>query len=146
MNTYLELKEKQQKEVNDFPMVFAFSNKQFDEGMQKLGLKPEETDKIYSIGGGGYIRKTDSKALSEMSERHKKEMDEAIKNDKTGDNFIFDMFNYELGNHEYTYTWDITDTINSLGLTIEEINNNKRLLHGLNKARNAQKEWNENNN
>jgi hypothetical protein len=90
-NAYLALKRKHQEEVNNFPMMFAFSNKQFAEGMAKLGLTENDTDKIYSIGGGGYIRKTDSEALSEMFDRHNKEMKNAIDSDLTGEGFIFDM-------------------------------------------------------
>ena len=42
---YLELKERQQKEVNDFPFGFAFSNEQFKEMMEKFGkyLKYQKT-------------------------------------------------------------------------------------------------------
>ena len=141
MNEYLNLKQKHQSEFNSFPMQFAFSDKQFNEGMKKLGLNPEDTDKVYSIGGGGFIRKTDSKALAEMSKQHDKEMKEAIQADITGDNFIFNMFDYELGNHEYGYTGRISDAIEALDLTIEEINADKRLLHGLNKACKKQKDW-----
>ena len=46
---YLKLKEKHQKEVNDFPFGFAFSNQQFKEMIEKFGLKEKDTDKIYSI-------------------------------------------------------------------------------------------------
>jgi len=142
MNTYLELKEKHQKEFNNFPIMFAFSNKQFEEGMKKLGLEPTDTDKIYGLSGtGGFYLKTDADTLHKMFDRHNKEMSEAIKADTTGDNFIFAMFDYELGNHEYGYTGRISDTIESLGMTIEEINNDKRLLHGLNKACKKQKDW-----
>lgn len=139
MNTYLQLKEKHQNEVNSFPMVFAFNNKQFEEGMRKLGLKLTDTDKVYKLSGtGGFYRKTDAKALHDMLERHAKEMDEAVKNDKTGEGFIFDMFNYELANHEYVITYDISDTLAALDLTIEDINNNSLLKKGLEKARKAQ--------
>ena len=51
MNRYVELKRRQEKEVNEFPMFFAFSKEQFSEGMKKLGLEPDEKDKIYSILG-----------------------------------------------------------------------------------------------
>ena len=68
MNTYKAMKDVHQKEVSDFPMFFAFSDKQFNEGMEKLGLKPSETDKIYRFGGtGGYYRKTNSPTLREYS-------------------------------------------------------------------------------
>ena len=50
-NSYMELKHRQQREVDAFPIGFAFSKEQFDEQMIKLGLKPTDTDKIYSIGG-----------------------------------------------------------------------------------------------
>ena len=53
MNQYRVLKEKHEKEINNFPLMFAFSKKQFAEGMQKLGLKETNTDKIISIGVGG---------------------------------------------------------------------------------------------
>jgi len=138
MNAYLNLKQKRQAEVNSFPMMFAFSDQQFEEGMKNLGLEPTDTDKIYSIGGGGFIRKSDSISLSEMSKRHNKEMQEAIATDQTGEGFIFDMFNYELRNHEYNYTMDVTDTLEALNLTIEEVNADERLINGLSKAKKAQ--------
>ena len=134
MNKYLELRERQQAEVDSFPMFFAFNRNQFDEGMRSLGLKPSDTKKIYSIGAGGFIRKTDSDALHEMLDRHADEMMAAIDADKTGDGFIFDMFNYELANHEYNYTHDPEPTLDSLGLTMEIVKADNRLLHGWRKA------------
>ena len=135
MNEYLELKEQHQKEVNNFPMMFAYSQKQFKEGMQKLGLKETEIDKVYSFKGTlGYYKKTDSKKLKDMFEKHDQEMQEAINNDVIGDNFIFEMFSYELANHEYSYTGDLKQTLNALNLTQKDINNNKNLVYGLNKA------------
>ena len=130
MNLYYELHMKQQKEINAFPIMFAFSNKQFDEGMQSLGLKPTDTNKIYSIGGGGYIRKTDAKKLDDLLKKHKQEMQKAIDEDD-GTGFIKDMFSYELDNHEYGYTRDLSDTLDSLDLTIDEINKDKKLRKGL---------------
>lgn len=144
MNTYLELKQQHQKEVNEFPMQFAFSDEQFKEGMKKLGLESTDTDKIYSLGMGGFYRKSDAQTLREMFNKHDKEMKEAIENDETGEGFIFDMFNYELGNHEYCYTGSVSQTLDALGFTIDEINNNPKLLHGLEKACKYQIENDEN--
>ena len=147
MNAYRKLKDKHQEEINNFPMFFAFSNKQFEEGMKTLGLEPNETDKIYKLGGtGGFYRKSDSKTLHDMFDRHEKEMAAAIAADETGDGFIYDMFNYELANHEYGYTRDCGPAFDALGLTVEQIRSDKRMIHGLNKARKEQVEWyNENN-
>lgn len=134
MNIYKELRNKHSEEVNNFPMFFAFSDSQFEEGMKKIGLTVTDTDKIYSLGGGGYYKKTDAKAFSDMLETHKKELNESIENDKTGEGFIYDMFYFELCNHEYGYTYEIDDTIDSLNLTMEFINENENVLNALKKA------------
>lgn len=131
INQYLELKEKHQQEFNKFPMGFAFSYEQFKEGMEKLGLTMNDTDKVFGIFGGGFVRKSDEKAFNEMNKRHRQEEKEAIKNDLTGEGYIKDMFEYELSNHEYGYTFDIEETLNAVGITIDEINNSENLKHGL---------------
>jgi hypothetical protein len=61
-------------------------------------------------------------------------MQDAIAADATGDGFIYDMFYDELANHEYCITYDLDETLDALNLTAEQVNADKRLLHGLNKA------------
>ena len=140
-NTYITLKERHQKEVDEFPFFFAFNNKQFDEGMEKLGLRPKEKNKISKLGNtGGYYRRTDGERLIEMFSRHEKEMQEAIDSDPTGEGFILDMFAYELANHEYIDTGDEEDALRSLGLTWENIEKDKRLQRGLHLATKKQRE------
>ena len=131
---YNELRQKQQKEVDEFPFGFAFSNEQFKEMMEKFGLTENDTDKIYSIGAGGYIRKSDADAMHEMFTRHEKERQQAIENDKDSSGYIYEMFRYELDNHEYCITYDLEPTLRALGLTEEEVNKNPKLLKGLKKA------------
>ena len=133
-NLYKALKDEQSKKVDIFPIFFAFSQDQFNEGMEKLNLNITDTDKICSIGGGGYIRKSDSNTLHEMGELHSKEMKESIEADKTGNNFIYDMFHYELNNHEYGYTYEVTQTLDSLDLTMKQVQENPILLYSLRKA------------
>lgn len=140
MNTYSELKTRHQKEFNSLPIFFAFSDKQFKEGMEKFGLPETETDKICSIPGGGYMKKTDLGQLEEVLARHEKEMSDAIKNDKQGNKFIFDMFSYELSNHEFTFTNSTEDTLDALGLTQKDIDQSEALQNGLRLAINMQ--WN----
>ena len=134
-NLYEIMKEKHQKEFDEFPVAFAFSDEQFKEGMKKLGLNENDIDKVCSIGNGGFIKKTDAKAFNEMFKRFDKEMKKAIENDKNGTGFIKDMFYYELGNHEYIYTYELEETIDALDLTMEEIEKNENLRKGLQLAR-----------
>ena len=139
MNKYKELKNKHQEKVNNFPMFFAFSNQQFEEGMKSLGLDPSETDKLYKAGGtGGFYLKTDAERLFKMFDNHRQEMKEAR---KTDDQFLFDMFNYELSNHEYVITYNINDALDALGLTIEKVNNNPKYKKALDRACKAQRDW-----
>ena len=135
MNKYLEMKERHMADINAFPFVWAFSNEQFKEGMEKLGLKETDTKKVFSIGAGGFIRKTDAKAMEKMFEDQKKELWDAINSDKNGDGFILDMFTYELENHEYMVTYSTSDTLNALGITKEDLEKNKNLADGLESAR-----------
>ena len=136
LNLYKELHDRHQVEINAFPFGFAFSQDQFDKMMvERFNLTPTDTDKIYSIGGGGYIRKEDHQAMCEMIERHAKEKKDAIAADLTGEGYIYDMFVYELANHEYMITMTSDDTLDALGLTWEDVKADPRLSHGLKKAK-----------
>lgn len=138
MNSYVALKRKHQKEINDFPLRFAFNKSQFDEMMAKWNLTPEDVDKIYSIGGGGYLRKCDSEAFHELIERHTKEIETARTENK--DDYLYHMFNYELANHEYNYTGELDDTLDALDLTLEEIKANPIMDEALQRAIKNQQE------
>lgn len=135
-NLYKELHDRHQAEINAFPFGFAFSQEQFDKMMvDRFNLEPTDTDKIYSIGGGGYIRKEDHQAMCDMIERHAKEKKDAIAADLTGEGYIYDMIVYELANHEYMITMTSDDTLDALGLTWEDVKADSRLSHGLKKAK-----------
>lgn len=135
-NLYKELHDRHQAEINAFPFGFAFSQEQFDKMMvERFNLEPTDIDKIYSIGGGGYIRKEDHQAMCDMIERHAKEKKDAIAADLTGEGYIYDMFVYELANHEYMITMTSDDTLDALGLTWEDVKADSRLSHGLKKAK-----------
>ena len=140
MNAYIDMKERHQREVDDFPLFFAFNKEQFNEGMKKFGLSPNDTKKVYRLGNtGGYYRRKDAKRLNEMFYRHAKELQDAIDGDASGDGFIFEMFNSELANHEYIVSGDVTDTLQALGITDEELSGSEQLRHGLNLAIKAQR-------
>ncbi len=134
METYIELKTRQSEEFNEFPMVFAFSKKQFKSGMEKLGLTETDTDKVYSVPGGGFVRKTDSRALSDLFLRHNNELTEAMKNP----DFAYTAFNYELNNHEYCITGDVSDTLGALGVDLEEVEASPIMKEALAKAKKHQ--------
>ena len=138
MNPYVEMHNRHQKEMDAFPLGFAFSNEQFDEMMRNWGLEPHETDKIMRIPYGGFVRKCDADAFHEMIERHAQEREVAIKENK--DDYLYHMFDYELANHEYSYTGDLTDTLEALDLTLDDVIADPRMDEALKRASRHQME------
>ena len=136
MNKYAELRQRQQQEVNALPIGFAFGNRQFEEMMRGWGLDPEkDLDKIYRLGRrGGYYKKTDAQLIHDTFSRHDAELQAGIAEDKTGEGFIYEMFLCELDNHEYGYTMDTEETLDTLGYTADEVLADPRLKRGIEKA------------
>lgn len=134
MNRYADLKQRQQEEFAAFPMQYAFSDKQFAEAMAAMGLTPADTDKVYRAPGGGIYRREDGPRLKAMMDRFDAELQSAIAADPTGDGFVYEMFLYELDNHEYGYTLDTEETLDALGYTAEEVLADPRLKRGIEKA------------
>ena len=135
-NRYAELRQRQRQEVNALPIGFAFSDRQFEEMMRSWGLDPEkDLDKIYRLGRtGGYYKKTDAQLIHDTFSRHDAELQAAIAEDKTGEGFIYEMFLCELDNHEYGYTMDTEETLDTLGYTADEVLADPRLKRGIEKA------------
>lgn len=137
-NRYSEMRSRQQAAYNDFAKQFifyAFSNGQFEEGMKKLGLDPEaDKEKICFIGSGAYILKDHSADLNDIFRRSRDELQAAIAADQTGDGFIFDMFIAELQDHEFSYTGDPGEAVEACGFSLQEVQENEILRHGLQKA------------
>jgi len=111
---YLELKRKHTEQLDDFPMVFAFNKEQFREGLNKLGVERED---ICTISGAGFrfIRKADAKAFGNLLLNQAREMDKAM----LDDDFLINAIEYELGNHEYCITHNPEETLNALGIDLE---------------------------
>ena len=112
MNKYREMRERQQKEFNEFPMLCAYSMKQLEEEMAKHGVK--DTSELVSVFSGCFIKKTDREAFHAMFSRLNKELEEAYKDDK----FLHDAFYEELANHEFCITGDWEPTIDALGISL----------------------------
>lgn len=138
MNLYAELKEDHQKRVDSFLgkyAFFAFSNDQFEEGMEKLGLTAGKEKDLVRLGStGGFLLKAKAKDYRELAEAIQQETQAAIDNPETGAQFATDMFLYELANHEYSYTKDTADTLDALGYTQEDIDNSPVLKRALDAA------------
>lgn len=111
--TYTELKARQSNEFSVFPIMFAFSDKQFSEGLEKLGAAVAD---ICNVGSGGFVKKTDLDALEALMDRHTEEMRAAMQNDE----FLIDALRYELSNHEFGLTHDPSEALAALELELDD--------------------------
>lgn len=118
---YLELMDRQQKEYNEFPFFCAFDNKAFEEGKRKLGVT--EDSEIRHLFSGVFYCKKDTDALRAMMRRFEEEKREMFKDDA----FFYDAVCYELANHEYCITYEDKDTLDALGITMEELEKDQRM-------------------
>lgn len=96
---YLDMMKKHEKELNEFPIAYAFSDKQLEEALEKLGAKKEEC--VTVAGHGDIMKKTNVPAFFDMMKRHKQELLEALKDP----DFAEAAFLYEMDNHEYAINW-----------------------------------------
>ena len=136
METYRQMKDRHQDEVNALPLGFAFNDKQYREKLAEWNITPEEAKAgaIVGRGGGGFIRSSDRDLVIGTFKRIADEERAAIEADQDGTGFIYEMFLTELCNHEYSYTGDISETLDALNITAEEVNASAALQNGLKKA------------
>lgn len=110
-NEYLDLQKRHRKELEDFPIAYAFNDKQLEEALEKLGATKEECVTVF--GHGDIVKREDAKSLIKMLERQTKELREKMKEDKE---FAYEAFLYEMDNHEYAINWsgdeDVLDCLN----------------------------------
>lgn len=109
---YLDFKKRQQKEFEDFPIAYAFNDKQLEEALEKLGATKEECVSVF--GHGDIVRRQDAKNLVKLFTRHDKELKEKLKSDPE---FAYEAILYEMDNHEYAINWSgDEDVLAALGI------------------------------
>lgn len=100
MLTYKEYRDARQEEFNSLPIFFAFSRDQFRECMEERGLTENDTDKIYSLGSGGYYLRTDADVIREYFNKPD-ELSDLMKDYDFAKSAIY----HEMCNHEYGINW-----------------------------------------
>lgn len=104
---YLELKKQHEKELNDFPIAYAFNDEQLKEALEKLGV--ESVDECVTVfGHGDIVKRQDARQLVKMLERHDKEIKDKLKTDVE---FAEAAFLYEMDNHEYAINWSADEDV-----------------------------------
>ena len=101
---YTDLKGRHQAEFNEFSeewCFFAFSDEQFREGMEKIGPKMAEGEKVVRMATGMFCPKSKVGDLMEIAGRQRRELRGAMQSPE----FARAAFFYEMANHEYHINW-----------------------------------------
>jgi hypothetical protein len=115
---YLDLKKRHQKEFEDFPIAYAFNDKQLKEALEKLGATKDECVSVF--GHGDIVKRENADALIKLLEDQREELLQKIRDDE---GFATAAFLYEMDNHEYAINWDgDADVLDCFGITFEKIN------------------------
>ena len=119
MQNYQQLRAKHSQQWSDLKGIFyAFSDQQFLEGLEKIGITfGDHTDKIYSLGGGGYILQTEAQNMKQLVIRSSEELTELLKDEAQ----LLDALSYELMNHEYCESYDTEPALDALGLKSADV-------------------------
>ena len=122
METYQEMRARQQREVNALPLGFAFNEQQFQEMMRKLGVS--SPDELYRLGStGGFHRRSDTALIVGTFQRHIREWQEAVHTpDGINISWLEEMIYEEMCNHEYGINCDGRhDVLNACDITEKEM-------------------------
>ena len=115
---YLDLIEKHREELNNFPIAYAFNDKQLKEALEKLGVDSVD-DCVTVFGHGDIVKRGDASKFIDMLKRHTQEVKDALIADKE---FAEAAFLYEMDNHEYAINWDgDDDVLRCFGLDYDDL-------------------------
>lgn len=116
IETKQQMDKRHQDEFGALPILWAFSNEQFHEGIEKLKAEGSLADgeKVVRIGGGGYIAKHALPELEVMLKRHENERKGIVSEYESAKA----AFIYEMNNHEYFINmqadWDVINCFTSV--------------------------------
>ena len=140
--SYAELKHKHSEEMEAFThknCIWAFSNEQFQNALDKLGITKEQFQEQY-VGflGGGVIRKDAVDEWKELNKRQTKELHHRMETDHK---FAVQAFNYELSNYETFLSYRFEEAFCALGYSGKDVNENEHLLKAYKEAKKIYWDW-----
>lgn len=114
---YLDMMKRQQQELTDFPIAYAFNEKQLEEALEKLGATKEECCTYLNMGD--VMKKTDVPAFKAMLKRHTEELQNAMKNEQFALDLIFKTLVDDKVDYSYLTTMpESTEQTNSIMLDL----------------------------
>lgn len=127
---YVKFKRLKEKDFNDILSeywFFAFSTDDLYKWLEKLWIDKDKdnlSEKLLKTWAGWYILKEKYNEYTSMQENYPNQLKEFLENEEN----LLEAFYYELWNHEYVITYDITDTLNALWLKYDEMSENQKVI------------------
>ena len=119
MNNYIEFKKEEEKEISLLPIYWAFDKEQLKDVYKKLNIIDDEDFKNKCMNYcGGFILKSDKELINDTLKNLDKKLKFNLDND---DEFLQNAFEYELSNHEYIVTGELSDVLNALGMNCDDL-------------------------
>lgn len=123
--TYREYVDARQKEVNDLPLFFAFSDAQLEAQLRERNATIKD---IYRLGNtGGFYLKKDAELVRAVFSK-KSILPDLMKDPE----FAVSAFRYEMDNHEYAINyqgdWDVCNCFTEKPCEFEEYKTYKEYL------------------
>lgn len=114
---YEKLTDRQRKEFNELPIVYAFNDEQLKEALERLGVN-DISECCTIFGHGDIVKKENASKIIETMKRHNKELRDAMKDPE----FAYDAFLYEMKNHEYAINWSgDEDVLSCFGMDTDDL-------------------------
>lgn len=111
--SYVEMNKRHRETINKLPMYWAFSDKQFNEILEKLNVTKDD---LMSGPSGSIIRKTDKDRVLNTLKELTSEMENALADME----FFKEAVICEMGNHEYQINCQGDyDVLSSLGFDVK---------------------------
>lgn len=104
---YLDLQEKHRKEIEAFPIAYAFSDEQLKEALEKLGAKSKD-ECVTIFGHGDIVKKENAMAFIELLKCQTRVLQNKMREDLE---FAEAALVYEMDNHEYAINWEADDDV-----------------------------------
>lgn len=115
--SYSEFKDISNEKYNNVPIHFFFSREQKEEVYEKLKVTDENAKENLFSAQGGVILKSEAHKLKEYWEWYNETIDILHKRE----DFLYQMFYYEFGNHESHISNSYEDVFNDFSTDTESI-------------------------
>lgn len=113
--TYKEFKNLSNKKYNEIPVFFFFNKKQKIDALKKMGIKEKDLKEKVFLFQGGIILKSESHKIDEFYNW----LCECEKKTHQREDYLYQLFYYELFNHEVQITRDYDYFLEQIGIELD---------------------------